>query len=638
MKLWWKRGLAGEQRGAFLVFTALAIWFLMMFVAFAVDFGNYYQHRARLQNAADAAALAGVAKYADNDFTESATTIGKGRLVKIPTDVVEGKDGEADTFSSGAYTFTKLAGVPDDIHNQGKAYVQRNYRDNMDIKDDSVWSATQQSTTENTTENGVVQTTTTMEKQYCYRVDLEDTVTTFFARIFGVETLSVKVSAMAMLDGTESVTVEELLPAISGHLDDIIPNYYWETIVEQKDSKITDRTKKTADGKDLVVTAKNYGPNNRLYRTSSEQVDSEGKFIPGAIKVNVEGKDRLIIGYQEPEDKNGICADPIYSEITDPNFFTAGKTEVNADVGTLQYTINESFITSGGEDIIGLFLDRDNINNGVKKEQRDANNALIYNNKGEVVKDTIWYGSKERFTEINLGLIKGNNPNVPIYARIESEPIHMAWPALTTVHGITINVNLKAEDFVPGQVKPFVLAYDGPDQNRTDFDAPWVSTATEKITVKKDDFSKDFRPGQINSSAEPLLRRLNRDTSVIPKVMVQTSRTTPGPIVVNIPEGYVFNGVIFAPLSQVTIVGTGRIHGFIAARRIIEKTPCGRKFVTSQKIPMSTLVAIKRGGEENNRFDYEKKYVTDNYNLVYSKSEFVDFTDTKYLKGLGLGF
>ena len=62
-----KKRIAGEQRGAFIVFTALAVWFLMMFVAFAVDFGNYYQHRTRLQNAADAAALAGVAKYADSE-------------------------------------------------------------------------------------------------------------------------------------------------------------------------------------------------------------------------------------------------------------------------------------------------------------------------------------------------------------------------------------------------------------------------------------------------------------------------------------------------------------------------------------------------------------------------------------------
>ncbi len=72
MKLRWKKGTAGEQRGAFIVFTALAIWFLMMFVAFAVDFGNYYQHRARLQNAADAAALAGVAKYADSAAASAA--------------------------------------------------------------------------------------------------------------------------------------------------------------------------------------------------------------------------------------------------------------------------------------------------------------------------------------------------------------------------------------------------------------------------------------------------------------------------------------------------------------------------------------------------------------------------------------
>ena len=60
MKLHWKKGAAGEQRGAVIVFTALAMWFLMMFVAFGVDFANFHSHQSRLQQAADAAALAGI--------------------------------------------------------------------------------------------------------------------------------------------------------------------------------------------------------------------------------------------------------------------------------------------------------------------------------------------------------------------------------------------------------------------------------------------------------------------------------------------------------------------------------------------------------------------------------------------------
>ena len=186
MKLRWKKGTAGEQRGAFIVFTALAIWFLMMFVAFAVDFGNYYQHRARLQNAADAAALAGVAKYADSElFDYTMTEKGKGRLVKIPANITGGADGQPATFSADNYTFTKLEDVPGEVHQQGLDYVDSNYRRGLGIKEDSMWSATQESTSSTTTQTagGAMQNqeTTSLSKQYCYRVDLEDKVTTFFA-------------------------------------------------------------------------------------------------------------------------------------------------------------------------------------------------------------------------------------------------------------------------------------------------------------------------------------------------------------------------------------------------------------------------------------------------------------------------
>ena len=48
-----------EERGAIFVLTALMLPVLFGFLGFAYDVGNLYMHKARLQNATDAAALAG---------------------------------------------------------------------------------------------------------------------------------------------------------------------------------------------------------------------------------------------------------------------------------------------------------------------------------------------------------------------------------------------------------------------------------------------------------------------------------------------------------------------------------------------------------------------------------------------------
>ena len=53
-----------HQRGAIIVFTALLLPLLMACTGLAVDLGNLYVHKARLQNAADAAALAGAREFA----------------------------------------------------------------------------------------------------------------------------------------------------------------------------------------------------------------------------------------------------------------------------------------------------------------------------------------------------------------------------------------------------------------------------------------------------------------------------------------------------------------------------------------------------------------------------------------------
>lgn len=54
-----------RQKGQILVFTAVLLPLIMAALGFTIDFGNMYMHKSRLQNAADAAAIAGAYAYRD---------------------------------------------------------------------------------------------------------------------------------------------------------------------------------------------------------------------------------------------------------------------------------------------------------------------------------------------------------------------------------------------------------------------------------------------------------------------------------------------------------------------------------------------------------------------------------------------
>ena len=61
-------GKAG-QKGQIIVFTAVLLPLLIAACGFTIDFGNMYIHKARLQNAADAAVIAGAYAYRDHGDT-----------------------------------------------------------------------------------------------------------------------------------------------------------------------------------------------------------------------------------------------------------------------------------------------------------------------------------------------------------------------------------------------------------------------------------------------------------------------------------------------------------------------------------------------------------------------------------------
>ncbi len=624
-----KAGLKGKQRGSIIVFMALAVWGIMMFVAFAVDFGNYYSHRSGLQHAADAAALAGIAKYA-----EAMDTHGAARLVELPT-VISKDDVSAFDVNVGqdTYTFTQLGVVPTAIHEFANQFIEKNAMDNVEgILTDSIWTWSTKSDPVVTSTNGTKITTTTTEEKCSYMVEISQPVDTFFARLFGVKTLPVKVSAMAMLSGQDAEVVEELLPTISGNLNDIIPNYYWETIVQHQGT-VTDTEhidpKTGLMVKDATYTTKLYKANNIYYLTSDMQVDEAGSYKgwPEFFSDDTEGH---IIGFEDSTD--GICAKPIHA---DPS---TDESILKEYVKTLYYKIDKDFIQYNGKDIIGLFLDRDNVANRGKN----------------------WEGATQRFTQIDIDDIRGNNPNIPLFMRIESEPIQIGANGLTVVHGIEIRITGKQE-------KPVVLAYDGPDPNRVQTDAPSlpiVPTQYRAWTEENVDISKTnqwvqkgsyhkkvhtfndkpVETGRIMDKAEPLKQRyvpegedlLTYDTSFtdrdLPETMVLTTTTTPAPVYIYLPSDKTFNGAIFMPRSKIVIIGGGKINGFIAARQIEQRNPGNdRVFIQSQEISMPTLGAYRKNANNisETTFNYTKYYVTDKYNLVYTN--FVDYTDSKYI-------
>ncbi|WP_027405854.1 TadE/TadG family type IV pilus assembly protein [Anaerovibrio sp. RM50] len=91
-----------EQRGAVIILFALIIPFIMCCTGLAIDLGNMYVHYSRLQNAADAAALAGANAYAEsggetetaNNFAQRYVTVNeKNASFKSPPQIKD-KDGK----------------------------------------------------------------------------------------------------------------------------------------------------------------------------------------------------------------------------------------------------------------------------------------------------------------------------------------------------------------------------------------------------------------------------------------------------------------------------------------------------------------------------------------------------------------
>lgn len=116
-----------EERGAIFVLTALLLPMMLGFLGFAYDVGNLYMYKARLQNTADAAALAGARAYVNalgedavNGVATNATDAEKSnavgqlkseaeKYIRGNNPLFAGKSGKKEEFAIGTRTISKTS-------------------------------------------------------------------------------------------------------------------------------------------------------------------------------------------------------------------------------------------------------------------------------------------------------------------------------------------------------------------------------------------------------------------------------------------------------------------------------------------------------------------------------------------------
>ncbi|SDC00787.1 Putative Flp pilus-assembly TadE/G-like [Succiniclasticum ruminis] len=128
-----------EERGAIVMLTALLLPVLLGFTGFAYDIGNLYMHKSRLQNVADAAALAGGRAFLESQKKPTGTkdaideTAGDGRAEEAYTiggsKSRSGKHPDADT-AADSYIYKNIVNLGTEVHSDKYSHFALNSTSN----------------------------------------------------------------------------------------------------------------------------------------------------------------------------------------------------------------------------------------------------------------------------------------------------------------------------------------------------------------------------------------------------------------------------------------------------------------------------------------------------------------------------
>ena len=492
------------QSGQSILIVALALPIFMFLLAIVFDVGMYFVQASKLQNAADSAALAGVAVYTNNCTT---------KLISKPSDM--DFEESFDTSVSGTeYTFDPIDDK-NDADSQANTYIQKN-RSDLTLKDNGdtgLWYSP-------ITVTLVDKSTASYTGLYCYRVDLKEPVPLNFAKYFGFDSFDVTASAIALAIPTantvpEEDDIDEFIKVVNASIYKTAPNLYWESIYNSSSSNKYSVTSTDADtGAVTTEDGEVYGAkNDRYFTTTINDYTSDSELTQAA------GIDDDTLAWKASEDE--FCADPIHGTDT-------------LGLKTLVYTINKTFVsdkTSTKKEATSIYIDRPNTQSG-------------------------GLGTPYRSCAINItGDKLSSDEDTPLYMRGESEPILVNGQAML-VQPLIVNIQAY-------QKKPMIIAYDGPDPNRKKADTPCVDTNTgmtykwngskwertywkEAGGIDYTKFTSSFSDGASN--------------------LAYTSETTSAPVTINLDHD--FRGVVYAPYSKVIVYGPGAIDGFIMAAEI----------------------------------------------------------------------
>ncbi len=436
-------------RGQVLVFFALMIPLLFIFVGAAFDFGWWYLNQSRLQNAADAAVVAGAHKiisdgekklihYTQVDFiSENDETYAKFLKPKQTSNLERITDAEAQKYVS---------------YVDAEKYALENMPDMSSIKLDEPVAR-------------LARDSKLITEHIYYSVELSGTVEHMFGFMqnqFG----SMPIKAVALTRLTQVLDGEALLPQVNllkdGKKDDhdkiITPAkviYDWE---RSGSSYSNPRTVRTTNGTDNKSRQIDYKTGN-TYRTENIVLDGSTGYNAGSANMSNTGD-----GYWR---------------------------QYAASVKNGKYEMDDMFIDFRPDINYNSDASKGNIFTEDWDITMDAPSGLSYSNLSETKKSvklrilsTIDFSEPYEVRankDTNGNEIKdsqGNSllPSDPLYIRIESEPIYNdgITSGHSSVRQIIININAASDDPTGYNTKkdllgnykyrPLVIFYDGPEK------------------------------------------------------------------------------------------------------------------------------------------------------------------------------
>ncbi len=581
------------QKGQALIFFAIAVPTLFMFVAAVVEFGWWFINQSRLQNAADAAVLAGVSEILEE--ADANTVLSYDFVNKVPSGYSEipiAKDANGDEVAL-AYAEKNFAYEP--FRNETNFFERHSYRNSKLT-----------SATDTATQNYF------LYPMY-YEVELRGQVQHLFSILNNFGEMPLHVKAVAKVSQSIIAPLEALKVknVITGNWE--VQNRYQNINVTEVKNGVTVYTYsdarlayQNASGQKTLFTGKwnHYKePGKNIYYTANDEFRREP--VDVLVTQTVLGKNLDSGKYQDygsafKTDANGKKQWG-WQEIESINLDWA------QDFG---FTWRNGWNYSVADWDIGYKVPED-----VTKVYQYKNSANDFTANTRIHGFINFY---EAFPSIAKKLDKDGNEDesgnyyyVPLWARIESEPMwsylgpSQKQSTLDTVHQIIISINESnwMDDDDNGNpipitapekyhtdeqiiYRPIIFFYEGPETNADNL----FLTQKEK---------KDGIPADYNGLQRPKVRTQYRMSK---------------PVILNLNAD--FCGAIYAPNSPVVIVPNGhRFKGFVVAK----------SFKTLKTKSESGFIEIDHGKYTNKNM-YNERLKNSNGNIIpfklYVKTEY----------------